>query len=109
LDSEGIARFNELLSESIEEAVKELLSSQVVEALYRHLEQQHAITRDELPYRLPTLYRVLEETFGIGGAKSIGKVAARKFYARMNLDFIDKSEYTFFDYIDEAKRKAVQS
>ena len=100
-----LPRFNELLSESIEEAVKEVLSSQVLEALYNNLEQQHAITRDELPYRLPTLYHVLEQTFGLRGAKSIGKVAAKKFYARMNLEFIDKQEYTLYEYLEEAKQK----
>jgi len=72
--------------------------------LYRHLKDHYDIGSDEMPYRLPTIIRVLEEMFGVGGTKAIGSDVAKKLYSQLGLGFVAHSNYTLEDYIREAMK-----
>lgn len=95
--------FNDALVASIDETITTLLSPQVVDALYSHLERYHSISRDEIPYRLETLYSTLEKTFGTAGSKTISRAIARKFYQKLGLTFADNPGRTLVQYVEEAK------
>lgn len=100
--------FNEKVHQAIDEALSEMLGQTVLHALYTHLRNQYDISRDELPYRLETLYQVLGNIFGVVGAKTIGNDVARKLYHMLDLNFTQTSNFTLKDYIDQAKRMLSQ-
>lgn len=95
--------FNEEVKAAIDDAISTLLGPQVVKALYVHLKEHYDITSDELPYRLDTLFDALEKTFGVKGALTLGRVIARRFYARMDLQFAEIGNYKLQDYLEDAK------
>ena len=101
--------FNDALVESIDETITELLSRTVVDALYVHLQTFHSISRDEVPYRLDTLFTSLERTFGVRSSQTITKAIARKFYLKLGLDFTDKPTRSLLERVDEAKMKLQES
>jgi hypothetical protein len=100
--------FNDVLVESIDEAITDLLSRPVVDALYAHLQTNYSISRDEVPCRLDTLITTLEKTFG-SSARIITKAIARKFYLKLGLEFTGDPSRTLLEYIDEAKMKLQNS
>jgi hypothetical protein len=100
--------FNDVLVESIDEAITDLLRRPVVDALYAHLQTFHSIARDEVPCRLDTLMTTLEKTFG-SSARIITKAIARKFYLKLGLEFTDNPSHTLLEYVDEAKIKLQNS
>ena len=83
----------------------EVLRHRVLDALYDIMRTKYDITRDELPYRIETLYRILETTFDLRGAKTVGTHIAQKFYTKLGLTFHKHDCYTLLDYIEEAKAK----
>lgn len=100
------AEFNLILIKSIDETLTGLLSVRVVDALYDHLEKVHAISKDEVPYRLETLLSTLEKIFGGPSSKIIGKAVAKKLYAKLGLAFPlihNNPDPTLAEYIEEAK------
>lgn len=97
--------FNDVLMESIDETITALLSREVVDALYGHLLTMYSISKDEVPFRLETLLSTLERTFGFSSSKTICKVIAKKFYAKLDLPFSVNPGGTLLDYIEEAKIK----
>ena len=100
---------NSALCSAIDDTVVELFGSDVLASLYGILEKQYAITRDELPYRLDTLYKVLEDAFEVFGAKTLGSVIAQKLYAGRNLVFYNHDGYTLSDYVEFVKSKLIES
>jgi hypothetical protein len=94
--------FNTLLVECIHETIVTLLSLQVAEALYKRLETNYSISKDEIPYRLEALLSTLKNTFG-ASAKILEKAIAKKFYSRLGLDFSNAPQRTLIDYVEQAK------
>ena len=97
--------FNGTLRKAIDETIIGLLGQTVHEALLRRLEQEYSVTSDELPYRLDTMFEILWKTFGVTGSKTIGRAIARNFYGKIGIQFIANENYTFKDYIEEAKTR----
>jgi hypothetical protein len=100
---ESLAHLNDLLSESIDEIIEELLSREVVEALYVYLQKVHSVSKDDVPYKLETLCTTLEKTFGFTGSRTISKAIARRFYSKLTLPFHDNPGRTLLEYVEEAK------
>ena len=100
--------FNDVLVESIDETITDLLSQAVVDALYAHLQTIYSISRDEVPYRLDTLFTALEKIFGTS-AQTITKAVAREFYLKLGLEFTGNPSRTLLEYVDEAKMKLQNS
>ena len=86
-----------------------MLSRTVVEALYAHLQTNHSISRDEVPYRLDTLLTTLEKIFGVRSSQTISRAIARKFYLKLGLEFTVNPSCTLLEYADEAKMKLQES
>ena len=100
--------FNDTLVESMDETITALLSRDVTNAIYSHLERAHSISKDEIPYRLETVFSTLEKTFGGPSSMTISKAIATKFYAKLGLtfpDIRDNSGRTLLEYVEEAKIK----
>ena len=101
--------FNDALVDSIDESITDLLGRAVVDALYAHLQTSHAIARDEVPYRLDTLFTALEKIFGVRSSQTITKAIARRFYLKLGLEFTGNPSRTLVEYVEEAKMKLQNS
>jgi hypothetical protein len=102
LGTKDLKELNNLLTESIDETITLLLSRQVTDALYFHLNKSHSITKDEVPYRLDPLLSTLEKTFGTS-SRTIQKAITRKLYSKLNLTFQDNPDRSLAAYIEDAK------
>ena len=97
--------FNKVFYETIDEVITELLGSQVLEALLNALETFHGIHRDEIPYQLNTTYTVLEQTFGVASARTIGMRTVKRLYKKLNIHFTEEPDHSVVDYVNLAKKK----
>ena len=95
--------FNDKLQSAVERTIVEVLGVGALASIIVTLREKYDVSRDELPYRSETLYRVLEENFEVFGAKTLGSVIARKLYASLGLDFETHDGYSLPDYAQTAK------
>jgi hypothetical protein len=102
-------QLNDTLLESIDETITALLSHEVVEALYAHLQTVHSISKSEVAYRLDTLSSILEGVFGVRGSRTIHKAIARKFYGKLDFEFFDHPDRTLIEYVEMAREKVKNS
>jgi hypothetical protein len=93
-----------LLVESTNEALTDLLGRRAREAIYDHLERNCLISRNEIPNRLGDFFRLLDETFG-KGSKTIGRVIAKRLYAKLGWEFVEVSSYDPEDYFKAARNR----
>ena len=100
-------QFNSLLVESIDETITTLLSQQVANTIYCHLEKDHCITKDEIPYRLETLFSMVEDTLGTPSSRTLSKAVAKKLYTKLDLNFPKHNGpiLTLGEYVEQAKIK----
>jgi hypothetical protein len=99
------ADFNEILLRSINSTISGLLGSGVLAALHTHLIKNYSVVPEQVPYRLDTLFDILENVLGIQSARTIGWAIARDFYSRIGLPFTATADFTLKDYIDRAKKE----
>jgi hypothetical protein len=102
--ADNTSRFNEILARTIDKTITELFSPTVLTALYEHLEKNYNLTRDELPYRLKTMYIVLDRVFGFKGANIIERRIAKNLCDEFNIPFANKPECTLEMYVEKAKQ-----
>lgn len=100
--------FNIVLLEAIDRGISDVLGPNVLQSLYDGLARTHSITRDELPYHLETCFEVLQNVFGVRGAKTIGRNIAHRLYEKLGFDFEDIPYHSLNDYIESAKRKLAE-
>jgi hypothetical protein len=107
LASARFQEFNKLFCQAIDQSITEMVGSSVLSSLYDALEKYYSVTRDELPYRLETVYSVLEIVFGVKGAHTIEKRIIRRLYEILEFSFTNIVGYTLEDYV-EAVRKGIR-
>ena len=95
--------FNDLLVDSVDEAISEVLGNRVTAAFWYHYQAFLGITRDEMPYRVDTLFASLKGTFGVGG-ETLGRVIVKKLYAKANVPLDLKVDRSFTEHVEELKR-----
>jgi hypothetical protein len=97
-----ILEFHVLLTDSIEEAITDLVGHGVMGALYFCLAEKYATTKDTLPYRLETLMSALRDNFG-ESADIMGKAVAKRFCQKLELQFVDVPGWDLIAYVEQAK------
>ena len=97
--------FNDALVDAIDETIREVLSPQVLDSLYVALKKRFDVGRDELPYRVETLYELLAEFFGVVGSRTLSRGIARRLFQKLDLEFKNLSEVGLEGYVEEAKRQ----
>ena len=102
--SSQIDRFDALLVESVDEAVRSLFSQQVVNALHENLKTVRSVDEKDIPSSLPVLSIVLAKYFGLG-APTIENNIAKGLYSKLGLEFQKKQEYKLIDYVQNARNK----
>jgi len=93
--------FDRLLAEAVDESLSDLLGETVRKAIYLHFERQYSLPRNQIPNRLDDFCNALQNTFG-SSTPTVGKTIAKRLYAKLGLEFVEKVKYGFADYVREA-------
>jgi DNA-binding MarR family transcriptional regulator len=94
--------------EAVDEVISEILGHDVLGSLYVALEKQYDVTKDEIPYRMDTVYKILREIFGVQGSTTLTERIVRRLYENLNLEFEEVDGLQLMDYVEIAKRKLPQ-
>jgi hypothetical protein len=100
-------RLDDLLRDSIDEVLADLLGRQVREAVYDYLERNCSFHREDISAHLPKFLELLEETFG-KASKTIGRTIARRLFQKFGWEFQDNPNLELFDYLDAAKARIMK-
>lgn len=95
---------DDLLIESIDETLAELLGRRGRAALYDHLVQNPYFPRKEIVRNLDLFLTLLGSTFG-RGSEVIGKVIMRKLHSKLEWEFVEISGYRFADYLQNVRAR----
>jgi hypothetical protein len=95
-------QFNAALLESMDEAIRSLLSQDVVDAFHSNLRDRRSIKTEEIPDNLLTVSAVLRRYFG-PSARTIEDAIARRLYSRCGLEFQSNMAYELADYVRIAR------
>jgi hypothetical protein len=95
--------FNDLLLDSVDEAFTDVLGMKFTDRFFTLLEAELQITKTAIPNRLDRFTSVLPTVFGSRAALVIGRAIAKRLYARLEIQFVEKEGYTLLDYGIEAK------
>jgi hypothetical protein len=89
------------LVQAVDEAL--LVPGEIVRtAIYERIERSYHVRREEIPEKLETFHRALQELLGAGG-KVMEKLIVRNLYRRLKLNFTPHPEWTLIEYVDHAK------
>lgn len=94
----------DLLVESIDEVLRDLLGTKVREAIYDYLERNYQIARDLIPRNLVTFFTVLDQICG-KSSRIIGKAIASRLFAKLGWKFTEVKGFEFVDYLEAAKAR----
>jgi len=95
-------RFNEVLLKAVDDGLA-MLGETVRHAIYYHVERSSRIKREEIPERLETFHRALEDLLRAGG-NVVEKMIARSLYGKLGLDFEEHENWTLVDYVSYTKK-----
>jgi flagellar biosynthesis/type III secretory pathway protein FliH len=101
--------FNEILSHCVEEGLTEALGSTIVDALFDQMYEHYDITLENLPNRLDKFFSVLEGAMGQKVSQVLSRVIARKLYANLSLEFVEKPMKGLPEYVEEIRKKLATS
>jgi hypothetical protein len=73
-------------------------------AIYDRIERSYQIRREEIPEKLPTFHKALEDLLG-ASAKVMEKLIAKNLYRRLGLNFTEHANWSIVDYVNHAKAR----
>ena len=93
--------FHKLIAESVDEGLTALLGSRANQVVYDCLQKRYSIKKEQIPDRLNDFGAALQQMFG-KSSQTIGRILAKRLYSKLGLDFLNKSDYAFLDYVVHA-------
>jgi len=107
LDRKTRISFNDILVDSFDEVVTEVVGVKVSSILWRHYQAFLGITRDEIPHQLPKLFESIQTIFGTGDG-TVGERVVKKMYAKAHvpLEYIDNRPLA--EYAEKLKQILTQ-
>jgi hypothetical protein len=93
--------FNATLVESMDDAIRSLLSQEVVEAFHTTLSAKRSINLEDIPDQLPTVSTILRKYFG-PSADTIEKTIVQRLYSKYGLEFQRNEDCQLTDYVENA-------
>ena len=92
----------EVLLEAVDKGL--LVSGEIARtAIYERIERSYQIRREEIPEKLETFQKALEELLG-AGAKLIEKMIARNLYSSFGLNFTVHANWALPDYVNHMNK-----
>jgi len=95
--------FDQLLSESFDEALTEVLGPKTSSMFWHHWSKSLGINRENLSNHLPKLLESIQAVFGTG-YRTVGELAIRRAYAKANLPLNYSSNRPLLEYAEELKQ-----
>jgi len=80
------------------------LGSVVRETIYWRIEESHQVKREEIPEKLDSFHKALQQLLG-RGAGVISYLIAKNLYTRLDLKFTQHENWTLVDYVHNAKAR----
>ena len=72
-------------------------------AIYDRIERSYQLRREEIPEKLPTFHKALEDLLG-ASAKVMEKVIAKNLYNQVGIEFTPKKDWTIMDYVKHIEK-----
>lgn len=101
----GSDAFLKLLSDSISEALTDLLGTRTREAVFDYMERNYSIARNEIPEHLDQFFTLFERNLGAKTKTVIGRTIARKAYSKLDWEFEPIPNFEFADYLETMKTR----
>jgi len=77
-------------------------------AIYERIERSYRVRREEIPEKLETFHRALEDLLG-AGAKVMERLIAKNLYSRLELNFTEHDRWTIVEYVNHARSEVNES
>lgn len=94
----------ECLIKTLDCGLKEIFGEYATSIIYDYLERNLSLKKDEIPMRIEEFRKGLRK-FLSTGAYVVEKTVLKKLYSSYGLDFEEKENYDFEDYVRELKKK----
>ena len=91
----------------MDDAIKSLLSQDVVDAFHANLKDKRSIKPEDIPNHLPAVSIVCDLLWS--SSHTIEKAIAQRLYSKYGLEFAGTKSYMLTDYVDIAKNKLPKS
>jgi hypothetical protein len=98
----GAHKFGDLFIVCVEQTLSDLLGAKVREALLDYLARHDQLPRADIPGHPRELAMLLDKTFGKGGI-TIEKYIIRRFYASLEWEYKETSNFNFSNQVEEAR------
>ncbi len=80
-----------------------LALGEVVRAtIYTRIEERYQVKREEIPEKLDTFHKALQELLG-GGAEILKRLIVKSLYSTLKLKLPENESWTFVEYVQNAK------
>ena len=96
--------FNQILLESVNEAIAAALGKPITPELNQHLQAFIGMSSDEIPNHVDRLFSSLRDSFGTSG-DSLCKMIVKRMYARAGVSFYEISGQPMIQYVKELEAK----
>lgn len=100
--------FNGKLLKSINDTIADVFGQGVLELFHEALSEQYHMFPSEIPHRLDTVFRALEETVGAMGARALSWAITKDFYSKIGLRVVAMENYTLQNYVDLARKELLR-
>lgn len=97
--------FQRLLSESLDDALKDLFGEESKQMIYTWLKSEYRIASEEMPERLGDFDLALTRMFG-RSSRAIRRVIVKRLYSRMRIEFVERTNCGLLDYVADARLSA---
>ena len=105
----GLNAITNFLSDSISEALTDLVGTRACEAILDNMERNHSVARNEIPDHLDELFVLFEHHFGPASAQVIGRRITKRAYSKLDWEFHPKPNFEFNDYMEEIKMRLAKA
>ena len=95
--------FDKFFIEAVDEGLNSL-GEGGRQMIFFHLENSYSIKKHDIPKKPETFAAALEEIFG-EGALILEKLIAKSLYSKLGLDYEERSDCTFRNYVTEARKQ----
>jgi len=95
---------NDLILDSIDEALSGLLGVRGRDLIYDHIARNYSFGREDIPVHLEEFLKLLEGTFS-EASRTIGRTIIRRLYDKLDWNFVVVSGFQFEDYIADARAR----
>ena len=96
--------FNQILLESVNEAVAVALGKPTTLELTHHLQAYIGISADEIPNHIDLLFSSLRDSFGTRG-DDLCKMVVKKMYEKAGVPFFEIGGQPMIQYVEELKAR----